>query len=106
MKPCPVSLDDASVPTLAQIASLESVLAPDDIRSLVTSFLAGAVLVVVLVPRFGIQGAALGLLAGSLVRLAVTVASYPAILRMTVPRLWLNRADIRRLFASRQLATA
>lgn len=71
-----------------------------------TSFLLGAALVVFLVPRFGIQGAALGLLAGSLVRLLVTVASYPAILRVTVPRLWLNRADIQRLLNPRQLATA
>ena len=71
-----------------------------------TTFLLGAALVVFLVPRFGIQGAALGLLAGSLVRLLVTVASYPAILRVTVPRLWLNRADIQRLLNPRQLATA
>jgi O-antigen/teichoic acid export membrane protein len=72
----------------------------------VASFLAGATMIVLLVPRLGIQGAALGLLAGSLVRLVVIAASYPAVLRVTVPRLWLNGADLQRLFAARRMAAA
>ena len=72
----------------------------------VASFLAGAMMIVLLVPRLGIEGAALGLLAGSLVRLVVIAASYPAVLRVTVPRLWLNGADLRRLLTARRMVAA
>lgn len=72
----------------------------------VASFLAGAAMIVLLVPRLGMQGAALGLLLGSLVRLAVLAACYPAVLRMALPRLWLNGADLRQLLAVRRTVAA
>ena len=72
----------------------------------VASFLVGAAMIVVLVPRLGMQGAALGLLAGSLVRLIVIAACYPVVLRVTVPRLWLNGADLRRLLAPHRMVAA
>ena len=72
----------------------------------VASFLVGAAMIVVLVPRLGMQGAALGLLVGSLVRLIVIAACYPVVLRVTVPRLWLNGADLRRLLAPRAMVAA
>jgi O-antigen/teichoic acid export membrane protein len=51
-------------------------------------------LMLILVPRYGLNGAGLALLISSAVRLILIVASFPLILRVRVPRLWPRRDDI------------
>jgi O-antigen/teichoic acid export membrane protein len=50
---------------------------------------------VVLVPRLGLSGAAVALTLASLMRLIVTLACFPIVLRRPVPRLLPLRADLR-----------
>ena len=51
-------------------------------------------LLLVLVPRYGLEGAGLALLISGVVRFAFIVASFPLILKKRPPRLLLTRADI------------
>lgn len=51
-------------------------------------------LLLVLVPRFGLAGAAVTLLIVSIVRVSLTLACYRLILRVPMPRLWINRTDL------------
>jgi O-antigen/teichoic acid export membrane protein len=51
-------------------------------------------LLLVLVPRYGPEGAALALLISTLIRLMFLLASFPLILKTRVPRLWPTRADL------------
>ena len=65
-----------------------------------TSFLVGATLLVVLIPTYGIIGAATALLSAALIRLTSTLICFPAILGSRIPRLWLNPNDVRLLLHS------
>jgi antigen flippase len=65
-----------------------------------TSFLAGAVLLIILVPPHGIVGAALALLSAAVIRLTSSLACFPLILGTAIPRLWLNLDDVRLLLLS------
>lgn len=60
-------------------------------------FSTGALLLLVLVPAYGIIGAAVGLLIGTAARLALTLACFPLVLGVAVPRLWLSGGDLGRL---------
>ena len=51
-------------------------------------------LLLFLVPRFGLIGAGTSLLVTSLARLLFIVASFPLILKVPAPSLWLGRADL------------
>ncbi len=51
-------------------------------------------LLLILVPRLGLMGAGISLLATSLARLLFIVASFPIILKVPPPSLWPNRADV------------
>lgn len=68
-----------------------------------TSFLAGALLLVVLVPSYGILGAATALLSAAVIRLTSTLICFPAILGTPIPRLWLSVSDLRLLRHSQSL---
>lgn len=50
-------------------------------------------LFLLLVPRFGLVGAALGLLISATARLVLTIVCYRAILRVPTPRVWFDTAD-------------
>ena len=69
-------------------------------RPALNSSIRGAELVVMvgvmwlLAPRLGAQGAAWGLLAGTVVRLGLTWVALMVQLRLPFPRLWLNGADL------------
>lgn len=67
-------------------------------------------LMLVLIPRLGLAGAALSLLASTTVRLAIAVACYPLLLKVPAPNLIVTLADVRYLAAAlrgrRQAATA
>ena len=52
-------------------------------------------LLLILVPRFGLMGAGVSLLITSFARLLFIVLSFPRVLNVPAPRLWLNAADIR-----------
>ena len=51
-------------------------------------------LMLVLIPRFGLLGAGVSLLASTLLRFAFTLASFPWLLHTGPPNLWLTRGDI------------
>jgi O-antigen/teichoic acid export membrane protein len=51
-------------------------------------------LLLVLVPRYGPEGAGLALLISALLRLIFLLASFPLVLKMRVPRVWPTRADL------------
>jgi antigen flippase len=51
----------------------------------------------ILLPRFGMLGAALALLASTVCRLAMVLISFPAVLRVPAPSLLPNRDDLMRL---------
>jgi antigen flippase len=51
-------------------------------------------LMLVLIPRFGLSGAAVSLLISTMSRLAMTIACYPIVLKSAVPNLIVTRADI------------
>jgi len=55
---------------------------------------ASAGLMIVLTPAFGPEGAAVGLLAGSLLRLALLWQGFPLHLGLTAPRLWPSLSDV------------
>lgn len=55
-------------------------------------------LMLVLIPRLGLAGAALSLLASTTARLALAVACYPLLLKVRAPGLIVNGADLRYLF--------
>jgi antigen flippase len=55
-------------------------------------------LMLVLIPRLGLAGAALSLLASTTARLALAVACYPMLLKVRAPGLIVNAADLRYLF--------
>jgi enterobacterial common antigen flippase len=57
-------------------------------------------LMLVLLPRFGLLGAALALLASTLCRLGLLLASFPLLLRVPVPNLFPTRDDLARLRAA------
>ena len=52
-------------------------------------------LMIVLIPRFGLMGAAYALLLSTGIRLLLVLASYPVFLHHSVPRLIITRRDIR-----------
>jgi O-antigen/teichoic acid export membrane protein len=52
-------------------------------------------LMLVLIPKFGLVGAAYAMLVSTVVRFALVLASYPMILRHAVPRLLLTGQDVR-----------
>lgn len=54
-------------------------------------------LLLLLVPRFGLMGAGVSLLITSFLRLLFILIAFPSVLKVPVPRLWLNIADIREL---------
>ncbi|MFM0061763.1 lipopolysaccharide biosynthesis protein [Paraburkholderia aspalathi] len=47
-----------------------------------------------LIPKFGAEGAAMGLLCGSLVRLIMTMSAYPIVLKTAIPRVLPDRQDV------------
>ena len=49
---------------------------------------------IVLVPASGPRGAAMALLASTIIRLALVMACYPLWLRAPLPRIWINRTDL------------
>jgi antigen flippase len=51
-------------------------------------------LLLVLVPRYGLEGAGLALLVSSTARFVFVIVSFPLILKVPIPRLWLTRADL------------
>ena len=55
---------------------------------------ASLVLLTILVPRMGINGAAIALALSSLLRLAIVMAAYPLILKTAIPRLIPTRPDL------------
>lgn len=71
-----------------------------------TSFIVGVVLLLLLVPAHGILGAATALLIGAITRLVVTSISFPIILRVAAPRLWLTGSDLALLLRTRRPAAS
>ena len=63
------------------------------------SLVASVPLFLILVPAYGVNGAAFGLLAGTGLRLLLTVAAYPAFLQVPAPHLWIGRSDVADLAA-------
>jgi O-antigen/teichoic acid export membrane protein len=51
-------------------------------------------LLLILVPRYGLEGAGLALLGSSAARLVFVIVSFPLILKVRPPRLWLGRNDL------------
>lgn len=51
-------------------------------------------LLLVLVPRWGLMGAGISLAITSFIRLLFIVASFPRVLKVPAPRLWLDAADV------------
>ncbi len=91
--------------TLAQ--AFMTVGRPGVVASLqLVSFLAGVALLVLLVPAYGIYGASAALLAGTIIRLIVTLACFPLILGIPLPRLWLSVDDLRFLMRTRTPAVS
>jgi O-antigen/teichoic acid export membrane protein len=92
----PILLAEAVVAGLAQVL-LQGFLAagrPGVATVVLGLGLAGSVpLFLVLVPAFGVTGAAVALLGGSLLRVAFTVAAYRTVLRVAAPRLWFSGDD-------------
>jgi len=56
-------------------------------------------LMLFLVPRYGIMGAAMSLLISTIARLIFVLCSFPLLLKLPVPRLSLNREDLQSLLA-------
>ncbi len=50
-------------------------------------------LLISLIPRFGVSGAALGLLLSTVIRFLLIFASFPLVLKRSVPRLLITKAD-------------
>ncbi len=59
-----------------------------------TGLACGVPLFLVLVPRFGVSGAAVALLLSSTLRLILTIASYRAVLGVATPRVWIDGSDL------------
>jgi antigen flippase len=59
-------------------------------------------LLLVLVPRYGLQGVGLALLISATVRCVIVLASFPLILKVRVPRLLLTSADLAAIVAAVQ----
>lgn len=57
-------------------------------------------LMLILIPRIGLPGAAFAILGSTIVRLSLVLVSYPMLLRQPVPRLLLNGSDLRELRAN------
>jgi enterobacterial common antigen flippase len=51
-------------------------------------------LLLILVPLYGLEGAGLALLISSTIRLVITIACFPLVLKVRAPRLLLTRADL------------
>jgi len=51
-------------------------------------------LLLILVPLYGLEGAGLALLISSIIRLVITIACFPLVLKVRAPRLLLTRADL------------
>jgi O-antigen/teichoic acid export membrane protein len=51
-------------------------------------------LLLVLVPRYGLEGAGLALLISDLIRFLFVLASFPLVLKVRIPRLWPTRDDL------------
>ena len=65
------------------------------------AFVAAVVLLVMLVPAYGIVGAAAGLVAVAALRLLFTISCFPLVLGVGLPRLWLSAEDLRLIFRTR-----
>jgi O-antigen/teichoic acid export membrane protein len=65
-----------------------------------------AVLLVYLVPKLGLMGAAWGMLAAACFRFIGIMSCHPIMLGQPPPRLYLDRSDIRRIRATRERAPA
>ncbi len=59
-------------------------------------------LLLVLVPRYGLEGVGLALLISATMRLVIVLASFPLILKVRVPRLLLTSADLAAIVAAVQ----
>lgn len=59
-------------------------------------------LLLVLVPRYGLEGAGLAVLLATAARLVFVIISFPLILKTRVPRLWPRRADFTGPFFGRE----
>jgi O-antigen/teichoic acid export membrane protein len=57
-------------------------------------------LMLVLIPRFGVEGAAGALLISTSVRLAFVLVSFQRVLKVECPRIVARRADVVTMFAS------
>lgn len=91
--------------TLAQ--AFMTVGRPGVVASLqLVSFLAGTALLMALVPVYGIYGASAALLIGTSLRLVITLACFPLILGISLPRLWLSVDDLRFLVRARAPAVS
>ncbi len=58
-------------------------------------------LVLVLVPRYGLEGAGLAVSISSAVRLVLIILSFPLILKMRPPRLWMRPEEVMKLIQGR-----
>lgn len=59
----------------------------------------GMVLLVILVPRFGLISAGIALLTGSLIRLLLGLVFYKKVLHTPIPQLWMRWEDVRWLYS-------
>jgi enterobacterial common antigen flippase len=59
-------------------------------------------LLLVLVPRYGLEGVGLALLISATIRLVIVLASFPLILKVRMPRLLLTSADLAAIVAAVQ----
>ena len=50
-----------------------------------------------LVPRYGLEGAGIALLVSALVRFIFVYASFPLVLKVSPPRLWMKRDELSEL---------
>ncbi len=101
--PFRVLLAQAVVDNLARILyqAFSAVGRPEIITAFeLIGVVAAGVCMLVLVPHFGMMGAAWSLLLMSTVRLGCVLVGIPLILHVNVPRLMLNRADILRVLRS------
>jgi len=55
-------------------------------------------LMFILIPRFGLTGAAYGVIIANTIRLALIMISFPVFLQHRVPRLLVTVSDVRLLF--------
>lgn len=57
-------------------------------------------LLLVLVPRYGLEGAGLALLISATIRFVLVLVSFPLVLKVRLPRLWLTSTDLALIIAT------